>query len=195
MKIKVKEIQIYPLGGISKFNMPLNTKIYKEFLILIAGPLFQYIAFFILLILFPNDSNKINAYHYSILIFNLLPIYPLDGSKLLKLLLELIFPYKYSIKITLLISYIVIIIIIPIIGNINGIIMGIYLLYMTTKEYRKINQLYNKFLLERYLYSFYFKKSKIIRNDNHFYRDKRHLIKRKNTYYLENEYLTKKYRN
>ena len=52
--IKIDEIYIYPLGGISKFNMDLNISIKKELLILINGPLFQYLAYLILLIIMPN---------------------------------------------------------------------------------------------------------------------------------------------
>ena len=60
--IETDKIYIYPLGGISKFNMPLNTSPYKEFLILIMGPIFQNIAYFILLTIF-NDKNLILQYH------------------------------------------------------------------------------------------------------------------------------------
>ena len=63
LKVDVKKIYIYPLGGITKFNMPLNTKNIIEFLVLIAGPLFQNIAYFILIYLFPYDKELILIYH------------------------------------------------------------------------------------------------------------------------------------
>ncbi len=194
--IKIDEIYIYPLGGISKFNMDLNISIKKELLILINGPLFQFIAYLILLKILPTKKEIISIYHYSILSFNLLPIYPLDGGKLIKLLLNKIFSYKYSLKLIILLSYLVLIIIfLANKKNINLIVMAILLLILITKEKRKINYIYNKYLLERYLNNYKFKTTKIINNINNLYRDKKHIIKNNNKYYLEKEYLEKMYRN
>ena len=97
--IKIDEIYIYPLGGISKFNMDLNISIKKELLILINGPLFQHLAYLILLILLPSKKDIITIYHYSILSFNLLPIYPLDGGKIIKRLLHIFLRFKKIYKV------------------------------------------------------------------------------------------------
>ena len=109
--IKVSEIYIYPLGGITKLKMDLNVNTFKELLIVMSGPIFQFLALIILINIFPKDIEMIKYYHYSILLFNLLPIYPLDGGKILNLLIELFTPYKLSIKISVLISYLSILII------------------------------------------------------------------------------------
>ena len=53
LKVEVKKIYLYPLGGISKFFLPLNASYKKEFLILIAGPIFQQIAKILLIIILP----------------------------------------------------------------------------------------------------------------------------------------------
>ena len=53
---------------------------------------------------------------------------------------------------------------------------------------------YEKFLLERYLNHYVFKKSKLVLNTNRFYRGYRHLVKVGDNYYLEKEYLEKKYK-
>lgn len=193
--IKIDEIYIYPLGGISKFNMDLNISIIKELLILINGPLFQFIAYFVLLKILPNKKDIINIYHYSILSFNLLPIYPLDGGKLLKLLFNKIFSYKYSLKLIINLSYLILLIILLISKkNINLFVMTSLLLILITKEKNKIDYIYNKYLLERYLNNYRFKNTKIINNINSLYRDKNHLIKKDDKYYLEKEYLEKKYK-
>ena len=183
--IKIDEIYIYPLGGISKFNMDLNISIKKELLILINGPLFQYLAYLILLIIMPNRKEIINIYHYSILSFNLLPIYPLDGGKLLKLLFNKFINYKNSLKLMINLSYLVLLIIFFIFKkNINLFIMTSLLLIIITKEKNKINYIYNKYLLERYLNNYKFKNTKIISDINSLYRDKSHIIKKDNNYYL-----------
>lgn len=192
--LEVKEIYLYPLGGISKFNMDLNISIKKELLILINGPLFQFISYFILLGLLPSKKETINIYHYSILIFNLLPIYPLDGGKLLNLLFNKIICYKSSLKLSITISYIVLVIIfIYSYKNINTYIMTILLLFLIIKEHKRINYKYNKFLLERYLNNYNYKSIKIINSINKFYRNRKHLIYVNNIYYTEKEYLEKIY--
>lgn len=194
-KVKVKEIYIYPLGGISKFKMDLNIHPIKELLILLGGPLFQSLAYLILLAVFPSKVKIINFYHYGILYFNLLPIYPLDGGKIIKILLDLFIPYKYSTKFIIQISYILIVIIIFTMNSIkiNSIIMILFLLALVTKEKNKIDYIYNKFLLERYLKKYHFLKSKMILNENQFYRNKSHILKINNKYILEDEYLKIKY--
>ena len=99
------KIYLYPLGGISKFNMDQNISLLKEFLILIFGPIFQIFAYLLLKRLLPQYENIIIVYHYSILIFNLLPIYPLDGGKLVNLFLSSVFSFKISYYLSIAISY------------------------------------------------------------------------------------------
>jgi len=194
-KINIDYIYLYPLGGISKFQMPLNISSQKEFLILIFGPLFQIVGSKILIFLFPYDYELIMAYHQGILIFNLLPIYPLDGGKLVNLFLNEITPYKQSLKIVTILSYGIILLIIVKSKkiNINLIVMVLMLLFLINKERKKINEKYNKFLLERYLNNYSFAKSKVINNKDKFYRNTRHIIYENNHYYLEKEYLIKKF--
>lgn len=175
--------------------MPLNTSPIKEFIILIAGPLFQVFASLILIKVMPLDTKLILVYHYGILFFNLLPIYPLDGGKIINLFLSVFIPYKLSLKISIYISYLSLLVIIFLKKNItiNMLVMIVLSIILITKEKRKINHIYNKFILERYLNNYSFKKTCIIKNINNFYRNKRHLIAEKGNYYLEKEYLLKKY--
>lgn len=195
MNIETDKIYLYPLGGISKINMPLNIPIIKEFLILIMGPIFQNIAYLFLLII-TNDYELITRYHIGILIFNLLPIYPLDGGKLLNLFFNIIIPYKISYKTIIIISYIANIIIL--FSNnklsINMILTYIVLIIIIRKESLKEDLIYNKFLLERYLYHYKYKRNKVIKNINLFYRIKNNILKKNNIYYNESDLLDKKYR-
>lgn len=193
--INVKYIYIYPLGGISKFNMLLNDYIWKELLILLAGPLTQNIAYIILINIFYRDREVILIYHLSILIFNLLPIYPLDGGRIVNLLFNIFIPYKKSLQLIVKISYITTLIIFIIQKNItiNIIIMLLFLLIIIHKEEGKINFIYNKFLLERVMNNYNFKRRKMINNITNFYRNRTHLIKENGKVCEEKEYLIKKY--
>lgn len=191
------KIIIYPLGGISKFNLSFNDSVRKEFIILIMGPIFQIIAKNLLLLLLPNDTNLIIMYHYGILFFNLLPIYPLDGGKLLNLFFTCFLPLKRSLYFSIYFSYLLVISLFFINQNnlnINIIIMLFFLLYKIHKEKTQISYLYQKFLLERYLKKYNFKRSKLINNEQKFYRNSNHLLRLNNKYYSEIEYLEKKFK-
>ena len=191
--IKIESINIYPLGGISNFNMPLNINPIKELLILIMGPIFQFLAYFLLLIILPNKKEIIEFYHYHILIFNLLPIIPLDGGKLLFLLLQINIPYYKSYKIIILISYLLTVTILWHKIDLNILITVLLLVLLVSKEYKKINIRYEKFLLERYLKKQKYKRKRIVTSEKNFYRNCTHLIKVEDKYSLEEEFLRKKY--
>lgn len=194
---KLYKILIYPMGGISKFSISYNISLLKEFVILLFGPLFQILGYFLLVCFFPEKEVLISTYHYGILFFNLLPIYPLDGGKLLCLFFHTIFSYKKAFYFTFCIGYLLLLgflIFIFFSFSFNLVFLFIFLLVKLTREYHQISYFYEKFLLERYLNHYYFKKSKVIDNSNLFCRGYRHLIKEGNLYYFEDEYLEKKYK-
>lgn len=198
-KIEVNKICIYPFGGISKFNIQLNEVLWKELLILLMGPIFQ-IIFYILLTkmnYFYNYQNLITIYNYTILFFNLLPIYPLDGGKLLNILLSYRFSFKKSLEITILISYIIVVILfIYLLMNnisISIIIVTTFLIYNIRRESKQKNYIMYKFLLERYINSYKFKKRKKVTSIEKFMRNKNHIIKVGEKYYTEKEILNKKF--
>lgn len=195
---KILKISIYPYGGISKFRLALNISIVKEFLVLISGPLFQILAFVVLSFFYPEKQSVIASYHYSILFFNLLPIYPLDGGKLLNLLFQLFLPYRGSFIFSMVVGYSLIFVLafglIPSF-SLNLLFICLFLLVKLTTEYRQIQYLYERFLLERYLHSYSFKKSRIVDDCKKFRRNYRHLVKQDGNYYLEKEILEKKYKN
>lgn len=188
--VRVEKIIIYPLGGISKFDMDLNISPYKELWILIMGPIFQFLGYYILILLF-GSNYLFDLYHYTILIFNLLPIYPLDGGKLLKIFFDFYLPYKYSFYLVIITSFLIVFITLIKTETIyiNSIIIGGFLLVLIYKERKKIPLFYNKFLLERILNNYNFKNIKIINDKNSFYRNKKHLIKNKGVFISEKDYL------
>ncbi len=195
----IDKIYFYPYGGISKFNLKMNVSLKKELIVLLMGPIFQIIAYLILINIdfFINDKLLIKSVHYSILAFNLLPIYPLDGGKLLNIFLNYRFNFQLSMKIVIFLSYFVVFILFIYFFktefSLNIVLMLCFLLYKIKVENNKRNFYYDKFLLERYLNNYSFKKKKKVASINHLYRDRSHLIKGKNRYYTEKEILTKKF--
>lgn len=196
-RVKVDKIYLYPFGGISKFNMSPNISLAKEFLILIAGPLAQELTKIFLLLILPEYESIIIAYHYGILFFNLLPIYPLDGGKLINLLLSSFLPLRKSFTLSIYIGYLTLIFLFLVnINNLNLniIFIIIFLIYKLAYESHQINYLYQKFLLDRYLNNYKFKTTKIINNKDQFYRNNKHLLKIGDKYYYEKEFLSKMYK-
>ena len=194
---EIHKILIYPLGGISKFSTSYNISLVKELIILVFGPLFQIFGWLLLIHLFPEKEILISTYHYGILFFNLLPIYPLDGGKLLCLIFHTVCSYKKAFYFTFCIGYLLLfcfLVFTVFSFSLNVFFLSIFLLVKLTREYQQIPYFYERFLLERYLNHYCFKKSKLIKNTDNFYRGYRHLIKEGDFYYLEDEYLEKKYK-
>lgn len=199
LKVEPDKIYIYPFGGISKFHLSLNEDLSKEFLILLMGPLSQFIFSVILVELpfFNHYSEIIKVYNATILGFNLLPIYPLDGGKLLNILLSWKESFHKSLMITLVVSYVVVFIFGTIYlfkdFSLNIILIVSFLIYKVTAEWRNKEYLMDKFLLERYLHHYQFKKRKRVNNIHEFMRNRNHLVKIGDRYYTEKEALYKKF--
>lgn len=200
-KIEVDKIYIYPFGGVSKFNISLNESLLKEFLILIMGPLFQIAFYFIIINIdyFNNYINLITVYNYTILLFNLLPIYPLDGGKLLNIILSTKLSFRNSFDVSIIVSYLTLLLISIYLLcrnlSLNIVVIISFLIFKISKELKKRKYIFDKFLLERYLNRYSFKKRKKVNSINNFMRGKYHLVKKGNKYYTEKTILENKFNN
>ena len=194
---KILKVYIYPFGGISKVAISYNISLFREFLILIAGPFFQFLAMFILFYFFPNKEKMVLLYHYGILFFNLLPIYPLDGGKILCLFFHRFLPYKRAYYFTFLLSYLCLLFILYfyfVSSSFNLLFIFAFLTYKLIKEINQLEFTFHRFLMERYLRCFHFHKSKIVHSYNQFQRSYHHLIISDGCYYTEKEYLEKNFK-
>ena len=187
-KWRIDKVSIMPFGCITIFSELINKPLVEEFIILIMGPLFQFINYLI----FKDITPYFNYYNYGLFIFNMLPIYPLDGYKLYSIILNKIIPFKYTLKIMLIISILSLTLFIK--KDLIYIVILLLLLNGIIKEARNINFIYNKFLYERYRYNLYFKKRKIIKNINNMYKDKIHLIQTKDGLVTEKYFLEKRFK-
>lgn len=188
MRWKIKKIILLPFGGLIIFDELLNRRLIEEFVILILGPLFQILFYFIF-----KDNVLIKEYNYNLLLFNMLPIIPLDGSKLLNIILNKIFSFSTSHILSIVVSCITIIFMISNRELIIYLIL-LFLIIKNIKELKYHNHLVNKFILERYLYKIKFKKIKIIKGLNlkKMKKDHKHIFYN-NKYFLEEELIKLKY--
>ena len=187
-KWHIKSIILFPLGILLKFEDSLNKPLIEEFIISISGIIFQLIFISFIHNYYLVISSNI------ILIFNILPIYPLDGAKVINIILNKITNFKTSYFLTLQISFITIIILISlsiINKSLMFLISFIPLLINLIELIINRNNVFIKFLLERYLYSIKFKKNKYINNIKYMKRDYKHYIITENNVESENVFLKK----
>lgn len=180
LKLNLKRIEIYPYGGCSKLEYDINIPLIKEFLVLIMGPITQLLFMGIIYYLKIDVPSYFYTYNFFILFFNLLPIYPLDGGKLLHLLLCLLISYYYSLKNIFYYSYLIFIIMFfyflffykNLIIFLIFSLLGIQIL----KELKKLEFYFEKFLMERYLKDYRFHKTKQIKTIKNMKRDYYHFF-------------------
>ena len=114
LKVKVTEIIMLPVGVCAKFNY-VESKI-KEVMIASGGPLLS-------IMIFLTSKNKIvRGANLVIALVNLLPIYPLDGGRIIRGTAEMLLGYKRGILFSNNVSKIILLIIM-----IAGITFAVYL--------------------------------------------------------------------
>ena len=193
--MKLKRIEIYPYGGCSKLEYDINIPLYKELLVLVMGPLTQIIfTYFIYHLSLVSDYFFL--YSRLILLFNLLPIYPLDGGKIVNIFLSYIISFYRSLKITFNISYFIYITLVylVIINKNKNLFIFLILISLGIDLYKGIemgNIIFRKFILERYLNNYLFRKSKRISSLYKMKKGYYHYFYINNELVEENKYLKK----
>lgn len=189
-KYKIIEVTIYPFGGITRVEKDINTPLKVEFLIALGGVLFQ--CFIYILLFFPlREYMKeiILKYNTSILLFNLLPIIPLDGSIILNTILNKFFSYKkaYFVYIFCSIIFIGLYVLFNYYYSLNNYLIIFLFIYKTIEVLKNYKYCYNRFLLERYLYNYNFKylstrkgNLDILKKDTYqYFKEENHIISEK----------------
>ena len=163
-KIDILSIVIYPFGGICYVNKKINNRILYDVMINIGGILMQCILYIIVYLLWKNGMvvystyKMFNMYNTSIILFNLLPIVPMDGSKLLVNVLSKYLSYRVSYVLMIVISITVSLLffIYNVCVGINDLVIYGFLLFQIVKVIKEYRFVINKFYLERIIYDNYY---------------------------------------
>lgn len=166
---RVRKISFLPFGGVAEMDEHGNRPLKEEFIVILAGPL-QHVWMAIAALLlerfgfFPGIQYDVFLqYNWMILLFNLLPIWPLDGGKLLMLVLCRNHTFLHALKWSILSSLILLssislltILISP--THLHLWFVMLYLYVSLWKEWKQRHFVFMRFLLERY----YGKKSAVV---------------------------------
>ncbi len=162
---KVEEIKLTPMGVRLQFKVEseeYNKKVkkgnmlnVKKAIIALAGPITNIIIFTILILIQNLDLYFTQTYIYQIIvysniliaIFNMIPIYPMDGGRFISEILKIKIGYKKAYKITYLLSKTILIILTAIssiailyLKNIAIFFIIMYLWFLEIQEIRRYNK-------------------------------------------------------
>lgn len=173
-KRRVLSIELLPFGGITKIDSKISEDIFEDLLIAVGGIFFQTIFGFLLLFIENRGLidyatfSFINRYNMFIIIFNLVPICPLDGHKIIRLLGELVFSFKKVYKCASWLSLIAVFSLLTIKFEIakDNLLVFIFLIYMCISEFKNEPFIVNRFLVERLNYTFHYPKKNVKKLDD-----------------------------
>ena len=188
----IDRIIILPFGGLTVFNILINTSLFEQFVVAIMGPIFQIIFYFVFSFFY--FSSRFQFFNFLLLVFNLIPIFPLDGSKILNVFFNLIFPFKFSHLFSLFFSFVFIILFFLFFDfNLFLFLSLLFLFFSGVREFVLHRSIFNKFLFERYVYSFSFRRVISVKDVKSMRVWCRHLFFYDNTYISEKKMLSKRF--
>lgn len=160
---RVREIQLLPFGGVAVVDEFANIHPLQVIVVSIAGPLQHvWMATFAYLMMTAGWWSSYWALyfiHVNVMIglFNLIPVHPLDGGKILQAMLSLFFSYYRTLSITAWIGFVSSIAILTrcLINSFQGsfplnlFVIGLFLLFSNWYLWRDIPYHFIRFLMHR----------------------------------------------
>lgn len=160
---EVSEVQLLPFGGVAIIDEQGSVTAWEEIVVALAGPL-QNALMIILALLMKSTALWSDGWvdyfvqaNMWIALFNLIPILPLDGGRVLQALLSYRISYYYTLKLTIWMSLLMSGALLsasvynyPVAGlNLNLLVIAIFLLATNWYSYRNLNYKFIRFLIGR----------------------------------------------
>ena len=179
LKLKIKKIMFLAIGFNAEIEDLDYTSSIKEFFVVIAGPLTYFISLYLLDYLYKIDFISYNAYIQSMqvnkynLFFNLIPLIPLDGGRILKIIIDNFFTSKKSMILTIILSNIFVILFMYETINNPQCLMYAFLIITNISYIFTINKRWKLFLINRFTFINKYKmklhfKEDLYRNKNNY---------------------------
>ncbi|MED4603846.1 M50 family metallopeptidase [Paenibacillus validus] len=161
----IREVQLLPFGGVAVVEEAAGTPAYQEAAVALAGPLqnvwMMLVGYMLMLlgIIPPVWGQYFIEANLLIALFNLMPVLPLDGGKVMQAVIGLWLPYQKTMQAASMVSLIMSALFIAVSvfhlltdrGGIqlNGLLIGGFLFYSNWYEWRGVPYRFMRFLLHR----------------------------------------------
>ncbi|MFC4403976.1 site-2 protease family protein [Gracilibacillus xinjiangensis] len=194
---KVKHIYLWIFGGVMETEDNGTRSMKEEWIVTIAGPMQHLFLFFFFYFIgyigwLPESTiNMAMQYNTFILLGNLLPIFPLDGGRMLQLICDSLFPFHMAHSLTIILSVVSIaafLVCAFLIGtsSLSLCLLFVFLFWENRLEWKRRHYRWWKFILYRNSEASSYKKQSILKVDMdqriidifyQFYRNRYHVIR------------------
>ena len=130
LKFEIHKVEILPFGAYLELNDFYQHSLSEELCVILAGPL-SHIIIYAVIYLCVNESLQLEmmTMNVFIFIFNLLPIYPLDGSRIVGILLQGIMDLQRALYLQLKLSVLMLCVVLIFSLRISSVFIFMYLFY------------------------------------------------------------------
>jgi len=158
---RLTSMELLPFGGVAKVDESGTRPFQEELIVTLSGPMqhfwLPFVSSALLLTPYWNMTNHemFLEKNWMILLFNMFPVWPLDGGKLLLIVLSRYFPYRRAYRLALLFSFLFLTLLtIWVVFHrtilLNYFVIALFLLAMLIKEWRQQRYVFMRFLLDRW---------------------------------------------
>lgn len=158
---RIESITLWVFGGVMDTEEHGNKPLYEEAIVIIAGPLQNILIYFMLYFISTYQLMPLSVidlffyYNTAILLFNLIPVWPLDGGKLIFIILSSLLPYRkaynYVIIFSIALSALLLIVQLFFLKfTLSAFFIMVFLLIENRTEWHQRFYVFIRFLLQRY---------------------------------------------
>lgn len=195
----IEKVHVYPFGLAAQISYIGYGSIMKEVCIIAAGPLTHVcIPFFIHLlqsyaVISPSFASYLLMINASILMFNLLPIYPLDGGRLLQSFFHCFLRFKRAQQLTYLCSMVVVLVVfyMQLLHGLSGTIVLVFLLLQIILSWKDMS--FHQLQFFRYRLQHPSHDPLIMNEKSDLYRARYNMMREKSGWLVEEKWLYRRF--